>query len=112
MKAPRSFLIPKRSKYGNRKTEVDGLIFDSAREAKRWSELRLLERAGRIADLKRQVRYALDVNGQPICHYVADFVYRADGQPVVEDAKGFRTDVYKLKAKLMKAVHSITVVEV
>ncbi len=99
-------------KYGNRKTVVDGITFDSAKEARRWGELQLMVRAGYISDLERQVRFPLDVNGKPVCHYVADFTYHRAGQKVVEDAKGFRTPEYRLKAKLMRAVHDIQIEEV
>jgi hypothetical protein len=96
-------------KYGAQAVKVDGIKFPSKREARRWSELRLLERAGRIEDLKRQVRFVLDVNAVPICHYVADFTYREAGRLVVEDTKGVQTDVFKIKAKLMLACHGIAV---
>ena len=107
----------KPSKYRNVRTEVDGVSFASKKEARRWSELLLLQRAGQIRDLERQVRFALDVNGIPICHYVADFTYfilnPASGLEgwsfICEDSKGVETDVFKLKAKLMKAVHGIDV---
>lgn len=102
-----------RRKYGNVPTEVDGRRFASRREAARYCELRLLERAGAIRHLECQVPYRLTVGGLLVCRYVADFRYtEADGREVVEDAKGYRTPEYKLKAKLMKAVHGITVVEV
>lgn len=95
-----------RSKYHARKTCVDGITFDSRREADRYLALKSMEEDGTIEDLRRQVRYelipAFDVDGKhyrPVC-YVADFVYMKDGKEVVEDVKGMRTDVYKLKAKL------------
>src|SRR4051794_11332320 len=90
-----------RSKYGNRKTPLDGHVFDSAREARRWSELRLLERAGLIRGLERQVSYPLVVNGVKVCEYRADFRYTEGGQVVVEDAKGYRTREFILKKKLV-----------
>lgn len=99
-------------KYGNRRTVVDGITFDSAKEARRWGELQLMLRAGYISDLERQVRFRLDVNGKPVCAYIADFRYQRAGKPVVEDAKGFATPEYKLKKKLMAAVHSIEIEEV
>lgn len=99
------------SKYGNRRTEVDGISFASAKEARRWSELRLLERAGQISGLERQVRYRMEVRGVPVTTYVADFRYEREGGYVVEDAKGFATDVYKLKKKLMRAVFDIEIQE-
>ena len=96
-------------KYGNRKTVVDGIIFDSVREANRWQELRLLERAGAITDLKRQVAFNLlpkmkTPNGAIVqgVKYIADFVYRDQrGALVIEDAKGCKTREYIIKKKLL-----------
>lgn len=102
---------PRASKYGNVKAEADGQIFASKRERSRWMDLRLEEKAGAIKDLKRQVVYPLEVNGVKVCDYIADAVYERDGALVVEDSKGYRTDVYKLKAKLMRAVYGIEVLE-
>lgn len=105
---------PKRNKFNARKTTVDGITFDSAKEAKRWTELKMLQAAGQIEHLHRQVPYSILVNGEKICSYVADFYYveRESGDRVVEDCKGFRTREYLLKKKLMQAVHSITIREV
>lgn len=103
----------KRSKYGNRKTKVDGITFDSAAEARRYADLVLMEKAGEITDLELQPRYPLLVNGEKVGTYVADFAYRdAAGVLVVEDVKGMRTREYIMKAKLMRAVHGIEVQEV
>lgn len=104
----------KPSKYRNVKTTVDGIVFDSAKEARRWGELQLRERAGEIRFLRRQPRFPIAVNGVPICAYVADFAYvqEADDVQVIEDVKGVRTAVYRLKAKLMAAVHNIIIKEV
>jgi hypothetical protein len=99
------------TKYRNVRTEVDGISFASKREAKRFVELRLIQKAGVISDLKTQVRYPLDVNGQPVCHYIADFTYLEKGELVVEDSKGYRTPEFILKSKLMRAVHGIEVQE-
>lgn len=95
-----------RSKYHARKTCVDGITFDSKREADRYLALKSMEEDGTIENLRRQVRYelipAFDVDGKhhrPV-YYVADFVYVEDGKEVVEDVKGMRTDVYRLKSKL------------
>lgn len=107
--------VAKRQKYNNRKTVVDNITFDSMREAERYSELKLLARAGEITQLRRQVPYTLipKQDGERACVYIADFVYRdRTGREVVEDVKGVKTDVYKLKRKLMKWVHGITVKEV
>lgn len=103
------------AKYGNTKVEIDGMPFDSKREAARWRELRLLERAGEISDLRRQVRYELvpKLPGERPVDYIADFVYRdKDGNEVVEDVKGVRTPVYVIKRKLMLWRHGIRIREV
>ena len=103
-----------RNKYGARKvTTPDGQVFDSQMEYNRWCELRLLERAGRISDLKRQVSYELipKQEGERSCKYVADFVYHEGGKLVVEDAKGHKTEAYKIKKKLMLWVHNIRIKE-
>lgn len=101
------------NKYHNRKTSVDGIRFDSKKEANRYIELKLLERAGVIKDLRRQVPYVI-INksryGRAI-KYVADFVYLENGQLVVEDVKGVRTPVYKLKKRLMAERFGIEVKE-
>lgn len=110
---PGKEIVRKRSKYGNKKTEVDGLVFDSQKEASRWNDLKLMERAGEIIDLKRQVNYALEINGQLICSYKADFTYRKTGRRelIVEDAKGYRTQIYGIKKKMMKAILGIEILE-
>jgi hypothetical protein len=110
----------RRSKYGATKVVVDGVKFDSKREARRWGELKALESCGKISDLRRQVRYHLDVRGLHICDYIADFTYMSNekggadgaGAFVVEDCKGFKTPEYKLKRRLMKACHDIDILEV
>lgn len=110
--------IPLRSKYGNKKTEVDGLVFDSKREAKHWLELKAMQQRGEIFDLRRQVKFELipavrlDGRMRPATKYVADFVYTdKDGNEVVADSKGCKTPEYALKRKLMAWVHSIEVKE-
>ena len=104
------------TKYRNRKTSLGGILFDSAAESRRWQELTLMERCGDISDLQRQVIYKLVVNGQLICRYVADAVYRDfDGKIVVEDTKSEVTrklPVFRIKAKLMKALYGIEIKEV
>ena len=106
------------TKYGAVRTEVDGITFASKREAKRYSELKLLERAGEITLLELQPRYPLKVDGKLICTYVADFSYRsidpktALHSNVVEDVKGVRTPVFKLKAKLFEAINGFAITEV
>ena len=106
------------SKYHNKRIVTPDGKFDSRREYERWCELQLLQRAGKISGLKRQVRYNL----VPIQHvkgrneraidYIADFEYHRDGQMVVEDVKGKRTPEYIIKRKLMLYVHGIVIEEV
>lgn len=106
--------MSRKPKYRNKKTVVDGLTFDSAHEARVWQELRLLERAGQITDLKRQVRFPFEVNSVKIGTFVADFTYMENGALVVVDAKSAPTaklPVYVMKKKLMRALYSIEVQE-
>lgn len=125
-------------KYNNRKIIVDGITFDSKKEAGRYKELKTLERAGIIHDLKRQVKYVLipaqyertssvyvkgNNKGKPKkgrliereCAYYADFVYLQDGNTIVEDVKGYRDgqayNLFVIKRKLMLYVHGIAVKE-
>lgn len=107
------------NKYHAQKTTRNGKTFHSKHEADRYAELLLLERAGKISGLKTQVSYivipAQYENGKCVeksCRYVADFVYWQDCQLVVEDAKGFKTDAYKIKKKLMRQVYGIKIKEV
>ena len=95
------------SKYLNRKVTVDGIQFDSAKEARRWQELKLLERGGLISDLTRQKRHKLIVEGKLICAYLGDFDYVENGEQVTEDVKSPFTrklPVYRLKSKLFSAL--------
>ena len=101
--------MPTRSKYRNIRTVVNGISFASKREAARYRELVLLERAGVIKDLSLQVRMPLKVNGQVVSHYVADFQYVEEGKLIVEDAKGFITDTFRLKSKLVKALYGVEI---
>lgn len=120
----------KLNKYRNRKTTKNGIQYDSVRESRRHAELLLLERAGEISELARQVRYILlpaqyesDIIGpkggvkrgkliEREVSYIADFVYMQDGKLVVEDTKGVRTKDYIIKRKLMLYVHKIRIKEV
>ncbi len=88
------------SKYGAKKTEIDGYVFDSKAEAGRYSYLLLLEKAGEISDLSLQPVFPLIVNEKYIGKYIADFQYKdQDGNRVVEDVKGMATPVFRLKKK-------------
>lgn len=123
-----------RYKYGNKKITADGQVFDSKKEFKRWCELSLLERAGKITNLQRQVPFLLIPEqrapstevykkgsraGQPKpgpvlerrVVYIADFVYQENGEAVVEDTKGMRTKEYVIKRKLMLYQYGIRIKE-
>ena len=125
----------KKSKYSNRKTILDGITFDSVKEARRYQELKLMEKAGKICDLRLQVPFMLTPTmsepverygkrGQRIkdglkviereCKYIADFVYidTETGEKVVEDTKGVKTEAYKIKRKLMLWKYGIKIKEV
>lgn len=101
----------KGSKYGNERVTTEDGTFDSLGEHRRWEELRLRERAGEIANLKRQVAFALIVGDVKVATYIADFTYDEGGVPITEDFKGVRTEGYKIKAKLMLACHGIAIRE-
>jgi len=98
-------------KYNAKKTVLDGITYASKLEARRAGELAMLERAGAIVGLQRQVPFDLTVNGHLVCRYIADFTYTMTetGERVVEDAKGILTPEFRLKAKLMEAIFGIVV---
>lgn len=106
----------KRSKYGAKKSGG----YDSRKEHRRANELKLMQRAGLISNLREQVKYVLiptqrDTGGKLLekeCSYYADFVYDRNGVTVVEDTKGVRTQEYIIKRKLMLHVHGISIVEI
>lgn len=104
----------KPSKYRNRKITTEHGAFDSEKEARRYAELVLFARTGEIHDLRRQVRYALVVNGVHVCDYVADAVYSEGGRLVVEDTKSEFTrklPVFRIKKCLMLACHGVSILE-
>lgn len=112
----------RRNKYANQKTDVDGILFDSMKEAKRYRELLLLLRAGEIRDLRLQPRYPFVIQGEPVkikskgfpngrsVSYVADFEYiERSGRLVIEDVKGFDTAVSRLKRAIFYSLYKIPV---
>lgn len=121
-----------KSKYHNKKVVYDNIVFDSTKEARRYGELKLLLRANKIKDLELQKTYVLIptqkepdtigirggiIKGRVIekaVKYIADFVYTdtETNETVVEDVKGIRTDVYKIKKKLMLYVYGIKIKEI
>ena len=122
------------SKYLNQKIKIGGKTFDSKKESDRWNELNLLQRAGKISGLERQVKFVLiptqyekfprysQKTGKRLkdgirtleqeCSYVADFVYMQDGKQIVEDTKGVKTKDYIIKRKLMLKEHGIRIKEI
>jgi hypothetical protein len=94
-----------KNKYGNTKVVYQGLKFDSRLELTRWQFLQDCESKGLISDLQRQVRCPLIAGDILICHYVADFEYKRNGEVITEDAKGFLTDIFKIKAKLFEVFY-------
>ena len=108
------FKFKKSSKFGAKKTIVDGITFDSKWESERYGQLKAMERGGIVTDLELQVKYDIVINDIKICKYIADFVYKEESpdgkiKEIVEDAKGFETPEFKLKKKIMKAVHNIDI---
>ncbi len=107
-----------RSKYNNKKTYIGDLKFDSEAEAQRYLELEIMEKAGQIANLELQPKFPIIINNVKICSYWADFRYdtlNEQGRPdrtIVEDVKGMRTDVYKIKHKLAFAHLGVEVIEI
>lgn len=95
------------SKYRNKRVGE----FDSKKEWRRSNELALLEQAGAISGVVHHPRFRIEICGIHVCDYEADFRYTENGKLVIEDVKGVRTDVYRIKKKLMKAVHGIEIVE-
>lgn len=105
-------------KFNNKPTEIDGIRFPSKKEAKRYTELTMMQKGGAIRDLQMQVTYQL-IGSQKGEHrkelplkYIADFVYtNRDGTQIVEDVKGVRSKDYVMKRKLMLMVHGISIFE-
>ena len=94
----------RRNKYNAKKTRVDGILFDSKKEAARYSELKLLEEAGLIENLALQVNFELvpKTETERALNYRADFTYTEEGLEIVEDVKGKKTDLYIAKRKMFK----------
>jgi hypothetical protein len=103
--------IELQSKYKAKRTEVDGIVFASKREATRYQDLKVMQDLGLITGLTLQPKYPLEVNGVKICTYIADFLYFENGERITEDTKGVKTPAYKLKRKLMLAIYGIQIRE-
>lgn len=108
-----NFQVPKRMKYRNVKVEIDGIKFDSKKEANYYGKLKLLKQAGEIVLFEMQPKYDLLVNDVKCGFYKADFkVYWKSGLIQVVDVKGMKTPIYQLKKKLVKAIYGIIIHEV
>lgn len=100
----------KAANYANRRIVFDGYVFDTQAECARWMELKLLAQVGEIQNLQRRVEYPLQVNGRMICSYTPDFRYEQDGKTIVEDVRTApSTQVARIKAHLMKAIHGMEI---
>lgn len=105
--------IYKKSKYRAVKTEVDNVMFASKKEAARYRALKAMVKAGLITELKLQPEFKVIVEGKKICTYKADFTYlNENSEWVIEDVKGMKTPVYRLKKKLVEAIYDIDIVEI
>lgn len=109
-----------RNKYKNKKTVIDNIKFDSKKEANRYKELKLLEKAGHIKNLRLQPKFELlpkyEINGRKVraMYYIADFEYEevTTGEKVIEDVKGVKTAVYRLKKKLFEHQYQTEIREI
>ena len=101
----------RRNKFGNVKTTVDGIVFDSAAEARRYVQLSIMQRSGWISELVLQPVFKIEINEVVVCKVILDFSYRvaATGRVVWEDVKGKQTAISALKKKLVEAAHRIEV---
>lgn len=97
------------NKYRNKKMVLNGRVYDSKKEMLRAIQLKQMEKVGMISDLQEQVRFTLQESFVNNCGkkireiaYIADFVYNENGKQIVEDCKGIRTDVFKIKHKMFE----------
>ncbi len=106
--------MKRRNKFGAIRTEAHGITFDSKKESKRYGDLLLLEKAGVIQNLERQVKFQMIVNGVNCGFWKADHVYFEGNKRVVEDVKsdGTRTATYRLKKRIIEAIYGFTILEV
>lgn len=99
------YLAVSYSKYKAKRTELDGIKFASKHESECYATLRLLQRAKVISELRLQPKFPMRVNGVHVCEYRGDFAFLENGKQICADAKGFLTDVYKIKRALFAAVY-------
>ena len=109
-----------RNKYNNKKTVINGITFHSQKEGLRYIELKQMEKNKKILNLILQPKFKIVVNGMKVCSYIADFSYIKRNtrgkedypKTIIEDVKGFKTSIYRIKKKLMKAALGIEIQEV
>ncbi len=101
----------RKGKFNARRTTVDNIVFASAKEAKRYSDLKLLERGGQIHSLQLQPEFPIWINGKKCFVYKADFSFMENDGRTIEDCKGFRTAIFRLKKKCVEAYYGITITE-
>lgn len=106
------FEKPKQNKYRNKKVHTDDGTFDSKKEYNRWLVLKDMQERKEIFSLYRQKPFEVEINGKHICIYKSDFDYWQNGQHIIEDVKGFKTQMYKLKKKLVEAIHGVSIQEI
>ena len=100
------------SKYKAKPVVIDGRRFASQKEGRKYSDLKILKRVGKLVDFECQVPFEIIINGQKICKYIADFItYDPDGKRHILDVKGVKTSVYRLKKKLMLVVLGLVIEE-
>ena len=104
----------KRSKYNSKKTQIDGITFDSKKEAERYGFLKILEKAGEITDLILQHPFTFTIDGVKMFTYKSDFMYydKAQAKIIIEDVKGMKTPIYKLKKKIIEKHYNIKITEI
>ncbi len=102
------------NKYKNKPTVIDGIRFMSQKEGVRYVQLKQLLKARLITNLELQPPFNCVINGVKICKYLADFRYIdvKTNEEIVEDVKGFKTSIYRLKKKLVKALFNIDIIEI
>lgn len=106
-------MVNKQNLYGNIRVESGGLKFDSIAEKKRYWFLKEKEAKGLLKGLETQKRYPFVINDVRVSEYRADFVYRRDGKTIIEDVKSpvlARSNLFKIKAKLMQALHQVEII--
>lgn len=105
-----------KNKYNAKKTELDGIKFDSLKESRRYAELKLLEKAGKIRDIELQKKFEICAKskGKRALYYIADFVYwdNTVNQMIVEDVKGYKTPIYNIKKRMIYEKYGIEIKEI